>query len=97
MKKYLDLNDLWGVKSAEEQALDLAKRLRSIRRSKGMSQATFADRSGIPLGTLKAFENKGKISLKHLFRYAMALGLEDELNALFTKKRITLEEMRNGK
>lgn len=97
MDRYLDLNDLWGIPSLEDQTLALAKRLRSIRKSKGWNQTEFADRSGIPLGTLKVFETKGKISLKHLFRYAIAVDRVDELNALFTRHEPTLEEMRNGK
>ena len=97
MNRYIDLNDLWGTQSIEDEAKALAKRLRSIRRNRGLSQVAFADKSGIPLGTLKVFETKGKISLKHLFRYAKALGLDHELNALFTKRELPLEEMRNGK
>lgn len=97
MDRYLDLNDLWGIPSLEDQTLALAKRLRSIRKSKGWNQTEFADRSGIPLGTLKVFETKGKISLKHLFRYAIAVDRVDELNALFTRHEPTLKEMRNGK
>lgn len=96
MKKILELDDLWNIKSTEEACLDLAKRLRAIRRKKGYSQLRFADRSGIPLGTLKIFETKGKISLKHLFEYAKALGLDEELDNLFRTTQLTLEEMRDG-
>ena len=45
MDRYLDLNDLWGIPSLEDQTLALAKRLRSIRKSKGWNQTEFADRS----------------------------------------------------
>lgn len=97
MNRYIDLNDLWATPSIDEQTIALARRLRNIRKSRGLTQAAFADKSGIPLGTLKVFETKGKISLKHLFHYASALGLESELNNLFSKREVTLEEMRNGK
>lgn len=97
MNRYIDLMDLWGFPSIDDQILALAKRLRLIRRERGFSQAKFSDLSGIPLGTLKIFERKGQISLKHLFQYAKALGLESELNCLFREKEPTLEDMRNGK
>ena len=97
MDRYIDLNELWGTKSIEDQMIALARRLRDIRKKRGFTQLTFADRSGIPLGTLKIFETKGRISLKNFFRYATTLGLEDELNALFTKRELTLEEVRNDK
>ena len=67
MDRYLDLNDLWGIPSLEDQTLALAKRLRSIRKSKGWNQTEFADRSGIPLGTLKVGKNlfEAFVSLCH--------------------------------
>jgi transcriptional regulator with XRE-family HTH domain len=38
-------------------------RLKKVRRQLKLSQADLAERSGVSLGSLKRFENSGKISL----------------------------------
>lgn len=76
----------------------LAERHRALRKQLKMSQSEMAERSGVSLGSLKRFENQGKISLESFLKLAHLLGrLEefisllhpienmDELKKLFTR------------
>ena len=66
-----------------EVSLELATRLKKIRRQLKVSQADLAERSGVSLGSLKRFENSGKISLESLLKLAHLLGkLKDFENLL---------------
>ena len=66
-----------------EVSLELATRLKKIRRQLKLSQADLAERSGVSLGSLKRFENSGKISLESLLKLANLLGkLKDFENLL---------------
>ena len=66
-----------------EVSLELATRLKKIRRQLKLSQANLAERSGVSLGSLKRFENSGKISLESLLKLAHLLGkLKDFENLL---------------
>ena len=66
-----------------EVSLELATRLKKIRRQLKLSQADLAERSGVSLGSLKRFENSGKISLESLLKLAHLLGkLKDFENLL---------------
>lgn len=64
-------------------ACRLAERLRALRLDLGWRQQTLADRSGVPLATLRRFERTGQISLRGLLMIAHALGRLDELDRLF--------------
>ena len=66
-----------------EVSLELAARLKKIRKKLKLSQADLAERSGVSLGSLKRFENSGKISLESLLKLAHLLGkLKDFENLL---------------
>jgi transcriptional regulator with XRE-family HTH domain len=66
-----------------EVSIELAARLKKIRRQVKLSQADLAERSGVSLGSLKRFENSGKISLESLLKLAHLLGkLKDFENLL---------------
>ena len=65
-----------------EVSLELAKRLKEIRRQLKLSQANLADRSGVSLGSLKRFENSGRISLESLLKLAHLLGKLKEFENL---------------
>ena len=70
--------------TADELDSKLSKRLRDIRRRKKISQEQLSVQSGVSLGSIKRFEQKGEISLLSLTKITMALGCEDELMNLFT-------------
>jgi hypothetical protein len=70
-------------KTTEELDLEIAKRIRLIRRRKKISQEKLSLISNVSLGSIKYFERTGKISLISLTKIAYALNIEDELNKLF--------------
>ena len=76
--------------------LDLARRLKGYRKKMGFTQLQLSDRSAVPYGTLKLFERTGKVSLENLWLIAIALECDFELESLFTRRKITAEEIRRG-
>ena len=66
---------------------DIAKRMIRLRKRKKLSQRELAAKSGVSLGSLKRFEQSGEISLQSFTKLAIALGVEDELDNLFTEGR----------
>ena len=67
-----------SIYSPAEIAIHLAERARDRRVARGLTQEVLAERAGIALPTLRAFEQTGKISLDRLLRIASVLGaLED--------------------
>ena len=75
---------LYTWETAEEINMKLAMRLRSIRRRKKISQSDLANQSGVSYGSIKRFEATGQISMLSLTRIAIALGISDEINSIFT-------------
>ena len=51
-----------------------------------MTQEELSERSGVPLSTLKRFEQKAEISLKQLLMAAVALDASDAFSSLFVSK-----------
>ena len=94
MKDHLELSDLFGEKSLDERMLDLARRLRGYRKKMGLTQLQLSDRSGVPYGTVKLFERTGKISLEGLWMLTIALECDDQMDSLFTRPKITPEQLR---
>lgn len=67
----------------------LAERLRTLRKQLKMSQEEMAERSGVSLGSLKRFENTGKISLDSLLKLMHLLGRLNEFdNVLIVKENL---------
>lgn len=67
----------------EEINLELAKRVRGIRKRKAISQEELSSRSGVSYGSIKRFESTGMISLLSLTKLAVALGCVEEIRGLF--------------
>ena len=61
----------------------IGRRAKERRLAMGLRQIDLADQAGIPLSTLKRFENQGDGSLETLTRVAFALRAEREFGALF--------------
>ena len=80
------------LKIANEMNLNLAKRIRTIRRARKISQKALSTISGVIHGSIKRFENTGKISLISLTKIAMALGCGNEIRELFIKAEIATKE-----
>ena len=69
--------------TAEELDLQLAQRVRNIRKRRSISQEKLASMSGVSYGSVKRFESTGQISLLSLTKIAMALDIADELRNIF--------------
>ncbi len=68
----------------EEIDLALAKRVREIRKRRGISQKQLSERCGVSYGSIKRFETTGLISFLSLTKIAAELGMEGQIRNLFT-------------
>jgi transcriptional regulator with XRE-family HTH domain len=60
----------------------LAENVRQLRLSMDLTQEGLSERSGVPLPTLRKFEQKGQISLESFLKLLMVLGgIEGVINA----------------
>ena len=69
-------------KTQLEVRKELAEKHRTLRKQIKMSQEEMAERSGVSLGSLKRFENTGKISLDSLLKLMHLLGRLSEFDNL---------------
>jgi len=77
---------------------NIAKNLKARRLESNITQEELSQKSGVSLGSIKRFENKFAISLKHLLMIAVVLDATDEFSQLFTKKQYTsIAEISRGK
>lgn len=63
----------------------IAERIVQLRKRKKITQKEIARRSGVSLGSVKRFEHSGEISLQSLTKIAIALGVDGELDTLFSE------------
>lgn len=83
-------------KTPTEIDREIAQRVRAVRRRRKISQEKLSEKSGVSLGSLKRFERTGQISLLSLTKLAVALGMQQELERLFTEVSfLTIEEVIN--
>lgn len=68
----------------EEIDLALAKRVRIIRKRRGITQKKLGECCGVSYGSIKRFETTGQISFLSLTKIAVGLGIEGELKSLFS-------------
>ena len=69
----------------EEINHNLAKRVKSLRKRKKISQKELSSRTGVSYGSIKRFECSGNISLLSLTKIAIELNCSDEIKNLFTQ------------
>ena len=83
------------LKLPKEIIIDLAKRVRLVRKKKGISQQKMAEKSGVSLGSIKRFESTGKISIESLLQIAMVLGHLSDFEKLFDSSKLpdTLDDL----
>lgn len=65
--------------SPSKAQLKLAENVRSRRLSMELTQEGLAERSGVPLATLRKFEQKGSISLESFLKLLLVVGGMEEL------------------
>lgn len=79
----MDMYELLNRKSPENVRLELAKRFKQCRKNKGLTQVQLSKKSLIPYGTIRQFEQKGKISLESLIILCEALDMISDFDLLF--------------
>ncbi len=62
----------------------IAKNITNLRKRKKISQKELSQKSGVSYGSIRRFENEGEISLTSLAKIAIALGVSEELEELFS-------------
>ena len=65
-----------------EVSKTLAERHKLLRKKLRLSQKEMAERSGVSLGSLKRFENTGKISLEALLKLAHLMGRLNDFESI---------------
>jgi len=75
--------NIYQWKTAEEMDIELANRVRNIRKRRKISQEELSKKSGVSFGSIKRFETTGMISLLSLTKLAIALGCTDEITKMF--------------
>jgi len=65
--------------STSKAQLKIAENIRARRLSMELTQEGLAERSGVPLPTLRKFEQKGTISLESFLKLLMVVGEVEEL------------------
>ncbi len=85
------------IKTPLELLQEISGRAKAQRLVLNLTQTALAQKSGVSLGSIKLFENTGKISLAHLLKIAIALHAEKEFELLFTTPPpttpLTLDEL----
>ena len=69
-----------------EKQLEIAKRFRSIRKRRKISQERLSELSGVSYASIRRFEKTGEVSLASLVKMALALRLYDDLDNLFKEQ-----------
>ena len=67
----------------------VAAREKALRKKQGFSQEALARKAGVSLGSLRRFEQTGRIAFDSLVAISFALGCESELDGLFAKPAYT--------
>ncbi len=73
-------------KQPNDILVDVAQKVRRLRRTNKWSQEELANRSGVSLGSLKRFESTGKISFIFLLKLANVFGRLEEFESLLVPK-----------
>ena len=94
MNDILSLLDNYTLDNADDIARALADDFRKRRIEKNLTRKQIAEMSGVAMGNIVRFEQKGLISLKNLIGIAMALGYISEVKRIFSEpKYSTMEEL----
>ena len=84
-------------KTPKEIGLEIAHNLKKLRKRRKLSQAELAERSSVSYGSLKRFEQTGKISLESLLKIAVVLGASEPFSDLFrTTETTSIQQIIDG-
>ena len=88
----LAINNLFILnKTPLSTLLEIATKVRKLRKQVGYSQAELALRSGVSLGSIKRFERTGQISFGSLVKVAHLLDRLSDFDAVFENKELDKE------
>ena len=94
MNDILSLLDNYTLDNVDDIAKALADDFRKRRIEKNLTRKQIAEMSGVAMGNIVGFEQKGLISLKNVIGIAMALGYISEVKRIFAEpKYSTMEEL----
>lgn len=82
-----------GLMRPDEVALELGSRLQQHRLKQNLTQANLAKRLGVSVPTVSGLENGKNTSLETFIKAVFALGLQAELQELFTQRTLTIAEL----
>lgn len=86
--------DSFTLTDANDIAMQIASDFKRRRIEKNLTREDIAELSGIALGNIARFEQKGLISLKNLIGLAMALEYTAEVKNIFSEpKYSTMDEL----
>lgn len=90
----LSMLDNFTLTNEDDIAKEIADDFRKRRIEKNLTREMVSDQSGVPMGSLARFEQKGLISLKHLISLAMTLGYTSEIRRIFSQQKYsTMQEL----
>lgn len=70
-------------KTPTDVLLELAEKVRKLRKDQKLTQLELAKRANVSLGSYKRFEHTGHVSLDALLRIAFILGRLDDFETVF--------------
>ena len=79
-------------KQPNDVKLELAQRIKHIRKLKGYTQQELSERTTVSLGSIKRFEQKGEISLHSLLVITQILDVLEDFDKLFDYKEMEINE-----
>lgn len=92
----MDMYELLGKDSPEKIEKIVAEKFKTCRKMKHITQVELAKKSRVKYGTIRQFEQKGKISLSSLILLAEALDMMGDFKLLFNPaKHRTREDIIN--
>lgn len=83
MSNILAVMNFSTQKATPEYVNEIALRMKQLRKQYKLCQLELAERLGVSLGSLKRFENTGKIALESLVKLAQILDATDAFDQLF--------------
>lgn len=69
----------------KEKQIEIAQKIKAIRKSKKISQHVLANQSGVAYASITRFEQTGEISLSSFVKILFALDLDDCFDSLLNK------------
>lgn len=85
----LSFLDNYALSNSNDIAQQLAHDFKQRRIEKNLTREDIAEKSGIALGNIARFEQKGLISLQNLIGLATALGYTAEIKNIFSEPKYT--------